>query len=126
MPLVNDGTITLNGPQLSVASLTNDGTLTIGEADVTDGGNYTAGSSSVLSLELGGTTVGTNEGQLNVSDAMSIGGTLDVFNATAFTPTVSEQFTLATYASKTGSFATINDAGYTTSIGTTATVATAT
>ncbi|HEV8065918.1 MAG TPA: hypothetical protein VGP46_13835, partial [Acidimicrobiales bacterium] len=110
--LVNDGTINAGGSTFDLASMTNSGTMNVEEASVAMSGSYTGLSGSTLSFTLGGTSVGTNEGQMNINGSMTIAGTLDVTTAGGFTPTASEQFVLAKYTSESGSFATVHDTGY--------------
>jgi len=117
-----------SGNSLTVSStLTNNGTLkgngTLVNANVTNGGIVAPGNSAgklsltgnfnngtaAANMELGGaTTAGTDYDQFAVSGAATLSGTLNVSLISGFTPSVGNQFTIMTFASKTGTFATAN------------------
>jgi fibronectin-binding autotransporter adhesin len=67
-------------------------------------GNYTQLSSATMNSFIGGTTVGTQYSQLQVSGTASLAGTLTVTLASGFTPTVGSTFTVFTAASISGAF----------------------
>jgi fibronectin-binding autotransporter adhesin len=67
-------------------------------------GNYTQLSSATMNSFVGGTTVGTQYSQLQVSGTASLAGTLTVTLASGFTPTVGSTFTVLTATSVTGTF----------------------
>ena len=125
---VNNGTIsgTTNVYYGSVAK----GTGNYGTVNVLDGGTYAPGTSpgvvtaaSVnfdnapfssggpkLMIELGGTTPGTGAGhhdQVNVTGSASLGGTLDLVPFNGFVPVAGDKFVVMTYASASGTFATV-------------------
>jgi hypothetical protein len=65
----------------------------------------------VLAVTVAGTTGGSDLGQLTVSGAMTIAGTLDITTPGSFTPTSGELFTIVSYASETGSFSSVRTTG---------------
>jgi hypothetical protein len=79
------------------------GTLTVS-------GNYTQSSSGALSVDIGGHTPGTQYDQLNLtgSGAASLGGTLNVSLANGFIPVGGDSFTIMSFASRSGTFGTLN------------------
>jgi hypothetical protein len=68
-------------------------------------GNYTQLSTATMNSFIGGTTVGTQYSQLQVSGTASLAGTLTVTLASGFTPTVGSTFTVLTAGSVVGTFA---------------------
>ncbi len=95
------------------AEITNDGTIDVGGTGSSYGtlaivGDFTNSSSGTLNIQIGGTTPGTNYDQLTVSGTASLDGTLNIAVASGYTPGAYDTFTLLTYSSETGSFATIN------------------
>lgn len=117
-----------SGSSLTVSgSFTHSGTLkgggTLVNANFTNGGIVAPGTSpgmlsltgnynnstGTLSMELGGASVaGTDYDQFAVSGAATLSGTLKVSLINGFTPAHGAQFTLMTYGSKTGTFATLD------------------
>ena len=89
------------------ANLTNSGTVSPGSSPgtITVNGDYTQEASGTLAIELGGTTPDTEHDQLVVTGAATLGGTLDVTLINAFSPQVGNSFTIMTYGSVSGSFA---------------------
>lgn len=67
-------------------------------------GTYTQLSSATMNSFIGGTAVGTQYSQLQVSGTASLAGTLTVTLASGFTPTIGSKFTVLTAASITGAF----------------------
>ncbi|MGO9558068.1 MAG: hypothetical protein ACLPYW_03135, partial [Acidimicrobiales bacterium] len=107
-PAVNDGTITADSGELQFGSLTNDGTLNLEESVVT-ATTYTSDSSSDVKATIGGTTAGSNQGELEISGNATFAGDLTVASAPSYTP--SGTYLLATYGSETGSL-TLVGSGY--------------
>jgi hypothetical protein len=121
---------TLQAPLINLKGGTLDGTGTL-TGDVTSGaaispgpfpgiiavnGNYTQTASGVLDLIIGGTTPGLNLDQLEVSGKATLGGTLNLITLHGLTPGLGDVFTLVTFASSSGIFATItglSGAGFT-------------
>ncbi|HVI08496.1 MAG TPA: hypothetical protein VND65_09405 [Candidatus Binatia bacterium] len=67
-------------------------------------GSYTQLSSGTINAFIGGTTVGTQYSQLQVSGSASLAGTITVTLAGGFTPTIGSTFTVLTASSITGTF----------------------
>jgi len=66
--------------------------------------NYTQLATGTMNSFIGGTTVGTQYSQLQVSGTASLAGTLSVTLASGFTPAIGSTFTVMTAESVTGSF----------------------
>ena len=111
VPVTNNGTITASGPGLTFKNLTNNGTLDLGTSTVTVQTAYAPASGSSLNVTIGGTTAGTSYGDLVVSAAMTIAGTLNITTPGTFTPTSGTQFTIATFTSESGSFGSVHTTG---------------
>jgi len=67
-------------------------------------GTYSQLSTGAMNVSIGGTTVGTQYSQLQVTGAASLGGTLSAALVNAFTPAVGQTFTALKAASVTGTF----------------------
>ena len=83
-----------------------DGLKKIGVLNVS--GSYTESGAGILNIDLDGTTADTKYDVLNVSGAATLGGTLDVDTLTGFTLAAGDSFDVLSYASETGTFATLN------------------
>ena len=70
-------------------------------------GNYVQTAAGVLNADIGG-TAGTKFDQLNVTGAVTLGGTLNLSLINSFVPTIGSTFDIMNFASSTGTFATIN------------------
>jgi fibronectin-binding autotransporter adhesin len=124
-----DGTLTLGTttPALNISGGTlfgNGGTingavnLTAGNVNPGDGlglvgdikvnGNYTQGTSGDLNIDIAGTAANTGYSVLNIVDAASLSGTLNVALENGFVPKVNTKFTIVDYKSDTGMFVTTN------------------
>ena len=74
-------------------------------------GDVTIGTGGAVDIELGGTTPGngvSNYDQLNIIGTATLAGTLKVSLTGGFTPVSGNTFTIMTYASHSGTFATTN------------------
>ena len=71
-------------------------------------GTYTQGSSADLNIDIAGTAPNTLYSVLNIVDAATLGGTLNVNLENGYIPKVNTKFTILNYGSFTGAFATIN------------------
>jgi uncharacterized repeat protein (TIGR01451 family) len=71
-------------------------------------GNYTQGPGGTLEIEAFGASGGQFDA-LSISNAASLGGTLNVQSLFGFTPVSGASFTPLTYASRTGDFAAANN-----------------
>jgi hypothetical protein len=103
---------TLSGTGTINANVTNSGQVNPG-GDGTAGiltinGSYTQTDSGVLSIDLGGTTVGSQYDQLKVNGAVFLGGTLTVQLINGFTPKAGDSFQILLFSSRTGDFTTEN------------------
>jgi hypothetical protein len=77
-------------------------------AAVNFGGSVAFGSGGTLTMELGGTSAGTQYDQLNVTATANFGGTLNVVLINGFVPAAGQVFQLFNAASRVGSFTTVN------------------
>jgi len=92
-------------------TLTNNGTIRPGTSPglLTVTGNLALGSSSVLDIEINGTTRGTQYDAIDVSGNVTLGGTMNVGYG-AFTPVAGNQFSIIQAGGTVGgTFTTIND-----------------
>jgi fibronectin-binding autotransporter adhesin len=107
---MNDGVMSFTDASASLGAFTNDGSLALNATTSKAGkltlGTYTQGSGGTLTINLDGTTAGTNYYELNISGAATLGGTLDL--STGFAPVVGDTWDILNYTSETGSFSTIN------------------
>jgi len=99
---------TFSGTGTIQTNLTNSGTVSPGESPgtITVDGNYTQDAIGVLEMEIGGTTAGTGYDQLIVTGSAALDGTLQVSLIDGYSPDLGDSFTLMTYTSHTGAFAT--------------------
>jgi hypothetical protein len=89
------------------------GTNTAGTLNIT--GNFTQGAGGVLSIELGGTTPGTQHDQLTVGGTATLDGTLELAEINGFVPSGGAQFQALTYGARVGTFASLDgDTNFTT------------
>jgi hypothetical protein len=102
----------LGGSGTVVANVTNYGIVYPGGDDqagvLTINGSYTQGIDAYLSIDLGGTTVGTQYDRLTVSGAVNLDGTLLVQLINGYTPAAGDTFQILSFGSKTGDFAAVN------------------
>jgi hypothetical protein len=73
------------------------------------GGNLVIGAGSTYHMELGGTTIGSQYDSVAVSNAATLGGTLEVDLINGFQPSLAQQFTALTFGSESGDFASYTD-----------------
>jgi hypothetical protein len=94
----------LNNTEMDVGQPGSPGTLTIvGDYTQTAGGN--------LVIEIGGTNAGTDFDQLNITGQATLDGTLTVNLINGFQPASGQSFTVMTFGSGSGAFATLNGDG---------------
>jgi T5SS/PEP-CTERM-associated repeat protein len=67
-------------------------------------GSITFGSTSTLTMELGGTTAGSQYDQILATGALGFGGTLQVSLINSFTPAAGQSFNLFDWGTKSGTF----------------------
>ena len=100
LALSNGATFTTTG------NLSNSGTLAIGTGStLTVDGALTQTSSGTLSVQLGAPPA---SGQLVATGAATLAGTLQATTAAGYIPAVGDSFTVGSYASHTGTFATLD------------------
>ncbi|HEY0457035.1 MAG TPA: hypothetical protein VGE41_11715 [Verrucomicrobiae bacterium] len=73
-------------------------------------GNFLQTNSSLLEVEIGGTSAGTNYDQLNVSGGATLGGMLNIILTNGFSPALGDSFLILTCATRTNKFAALNGA----------------
>ncbi len=104
---LNDGLIEAhNGGQLVTQnSGTNGGTLIPGAAPgaMALTGNYTQTTTGILVI----TISGTQNGRLNISSFATLSGALSISLTNGYLPNLGDSFTIMTYISRTGQFATV-------------------
>jgi hypothetical protein len=71
-------------------------------------GNYTQGAAGTLNIEIGGATVCTQFDRLAVSGAATLDGTINVTLINGFNPPAGQSFQVMTFASRAGTFPTVN------------------
>ena len=98
------GTILTNGATFSTTGgLNNAGSLTIGAGStLTVNGKYAQGTTASLTIGIGGASSGNEYGQLNVTGAATLAGSVNASTASGFTPTAGNSYPIVTYASETG------------------------
>jgi RHS repeat-associated protein len=108
-------TVSLQGGTLSGAGTLNADVANAGQVMpgpslgiLTVNGNYAQSSTGTLDTEVGGTTPGTGYSQFAVSGTATLGGTLNVTLVNGFGPSSGQVFQIITFASASGSFATVN------------------
>jgi hypothetical protein len=69
---------------------------------------YTQNASGALNISIGGTTVGTQFDQLNVTKAAALGGTLNISLINGFVPAIGAKFDILNGSAVSGNFATIH------------------
>jgi hypothetical protein len=93
---------------VTAANILSGSTISIGAGDsVTTTGTFSQTSSGTLAIQLGGPPAGLFYGVLTSGGTASIDGTLSVTLANGYTPSVGDNFSLLTYPSETGTFATV-------------------
>jgi len=103
---INGGALT--GTGTINANVTNGGQVNPGGTDaagtLTINGNYTQTTTGTLNVNIGGTTAGSQYGQLAVSGTAALGGTVNVALINGFQPALGNTFQPLTFASYTGNF----------------------
>jgi len=100
------GTVFVNHGFLAAGSPVAAGRLTIL-------GGVTAGATSVLDVDIGGLSGGTEFDSITVSGNVAFDGILNLERLSAFTPVLDDSFVVMTYAGRTGTFTAVfgNDFG---------------
>ena len=71
-------------------------------------GNYTQTAQGTLNIAIGGTTAGTDYGQLNVTGLVTLDGTLNVALTNGYLPNAGDSFQVLLFGSVSGDFAAEN------------------
>jgi uncharacterized repeat protein (TIGR01451 family) len=71
-------------------------------------GNFTQNTAGNLNVDINGTSPGTGYSQLNISGIAALNGALNVTLGGGFTPAAGNSFTVMTFTSHAGDFATLN------------------
>ena len=89
--------------------MSNKGTLSPGLSPgiLTVSGPYGQTASGHLAIQIGGTTAGTGYDQLAVTGSGALAGTIDLSTINGFTPALGQTYNVATFGSRTGTFANI-------------------
>jgi hypothetical protein len=82
----------------------NSGTVDIRSGILAANGGYVSSSNALLNCALGGTTAGTNYGQLQVAGTITLNGALSVNLANGFWPALNDSFTVLTAGARNGAF----------------------
>jgi YD repeat-containing protein len=114
--LTNNGSITIsngyNGFEtIQNANITNSGSLTVGSGSALPLGTFTQTSTGTLNEQIGGTPASGDFGQVAVAGTATLGGGLNVSLVNGFTPSGGQDFKAMTYASASGTFATVTGLG---------------
>jgi len=106
----NTGTFQIASGTLNVpGGFTNQNLIAIGKAGrLNVQGAFSQNATATIRLDIAGTAAGTF-GRVTATGAATINGTLDLRLVDGFVPSVSDVFTVFTYASRTGTFVTITD-----------------
>jgi hypothetical protein len=100
----------LGGSGTVASSVTNDATTapgaSAGELEIT--GVFTQTANGAVAIEIGGLTPGSEFDRLVIGGAANLDGTLSVEIINGFPPTVGQTFEVMTFASRTGTFASLN------------------
>jgi len=118
--LTVDGLVDIEGGVVAGTGVINANVLNNAEVDVgqpgspgvlTIVGDFTQTSGGTLVIEIGGLNPGTDFDQLDVTGQATLDGTLTVTLINGFQPNPGDSFTVLTFGSGTGTFATINGDG---------------
>ncbi len=113
-PITNEGTLSaINRGILRIANLAapNSGIVSAGAgSSVEFTSTYAQASTGTTRIDISGTAA-TQFGLVAVTGAATLAGTLNVQFASGYTPAVGNTFKVLTYASKTGTFATVQVTG---------------
>jgi hypothetical protein len=90
----------------------NNGYIVVGAAGpININSNYFQRTGGTLQFEISGTTQGSGYNQLQVAGSADLGGSLDVSLVNYFEPVNGDSFTVLTYGSLSGSFASVTNSG---------------
>jgi T5SS/PEP-CTERM-associated repeat protein len=100
------GTGTNAGNVSCAGTVSPGGTNSIASLFITS--NYTQTASGTFKVKIGGLTAGTQFDQLNVTGMAALAGALNIVFTNGFNPHPGDAFTVLTYGSHSGTFATVN------------------
>jgi hypothetical protein len=104
----NEGTYRKSGGSgtnnISIVSFVQLGNLEFLSGVIRIVGNHSVGGSSTLKTLIGGTTAGSQFGQLQVSGSVALAGTLSLGLTNGFVPTTNQTFQIISAASRSGVF----------------------
>ncbi|MBI3867393.1 MAG: hypothetical protein HY299_02595 [Verrucomicrobia bacterium] len=89
----------------SGVTFANYGTVDIRSGILAANGGYASSPNGLLNCALGGTTAGTNYGQLQVAGTLTLNGGLSVDLLPGFSPATNDTFTVLTAGTRSGTFA---------------------
>ena len=98
---------TLSGSGTIIGTVVNSGQIELTSL-LTIQGNYTQTAQGTLNIAIGGTTAGTDYGQLNVTGLATLNGTLNVALTNGYLPNAGDSFQVLLFGSVSGDFATEN------------------
>ncbi len=107
----------LSGGATVQANVISAGTINPGDSGsgvLTIDGSFAQYGDGTLNVQVGASTSGGPYDQLAVTGAVQFGGTFSVSSANGFTPQVGNQFSVITYASRSGEFSTYDGLSYAT------------
>jgi hypothetical protein len=110
----NDGSLTKSagsGTANMGATFINNGDVSVQSGALRFGGDFTQTASGTLFVQIGGLIPITEFDQYQITGAATLDGTLDVTLTGGFVPNPGDNFTVLTFASHTGQFATVNGHG---------------
>jgi hypothetical protein len=85
--------------------LQNSGVVEIRRGVLRANGGYTSTGNALLNFALGGTTAGTDFGQLQVAGSVTLNGSVSVDLSNGFAPAVNDSFTVVSAGTRNGAFA---------------------
>ena len=98
---------TLSGSGTIIGTVVNSGQIELTSL-LTIQGNYTQTAQGTLNIAIGGTTAGTDYGQLNVTGLATLNGTLNVALTNGYLPNAGDSFQVLLFGSVSGDFAAEN------------------
>jgi len=106
--IAQGGSLELSGGEsfTTAGNLDNAGTIDLAPGTLNVTGTYSQESTGSFDVGIGGTTAGSQFGQLNVTGQASLGGALTTSLLNGYSPALSGSYKVMTFGSVTGSFAT--------------------
>jgi Bacterial Ig-like domain (group 3) len=104
------------GSFTTAGNLDNAGTISLGPGALTVTGGYTQASTGTFDEGIGGITPATQFGQINVTSAATLNGTLDIRLLNSFEPSLEQTFAIVSSHSESGKFSTVTTPTISTSV----------